>query len=181
MIPECVLELTPTLRLLASCFSLRHLSPTDNPTLSYSERQVALDKVVPKSSSPFLSNLLSVLSENGRLSQADRVFADFNTLMAAYRGELEVVVTSAEPLDSKTMNRLEKALKGSALADGKTLKFTNKVNPSVLGGLLVDIGDKTIDATAATRVNRYNSALARELVWRRVARQEHELTFAVGV
>lgn len=134
--------------------------PTENPTLSHSERQAALDKVVPSSS--ILSNLLSVLSENGRLSQADKVFADFNTLMAAYRGELEVIVTSAEPLDSKTMNRVEKALKGSSLADGKTLKFTNKVNPSVLGGLLVDIGDKTIDATAATRVNRYSSALARE-------------------
>ncbi|GMK53970.1 hypothetical protein CspeluHIS016_0105560 [Cutaneotrichosporon spelunceum] len=130
-----------------------------NPTLSASERQAALDKVVPKSQ-PYLSNLLSVLSENGRLSSAEKVFSDFNSLMSAYRGELEVVVTSAEALDSKTMARLEKALKGSALADGKTLKFTNKVNPSVLGGLLVDIGDKTIDATAATRVNRYNAALA---------------------
>lgn len=134
----------------------------DNPTLSFKERSEVLKKVLPSGSSPLLFNLLNVLSENGRLSQATKVFADFNQLMSAYRGELEVVVTSAEPLDSKTMNRLEKALKGSSLADGKTLTFTNKVNPSVLGGLLVDIGDKTIDVSAATRVNRYNSALNRE-------------------
>lgn len=84
--------------------------------------------------------------------------------MAAYRGELEVIVTSAEALDSKSMSRLEKALKGSQLAEGKTLKINNKVchsngrqvvrlrintrtdnqvNPSLLGGLLVDFGDKT--------------------------------------
>lgn len=63
--------------------------------------------------------------------------------MAAYRGELEVTVTSAEPLDQKSMARLEKALKGTEVAEGKTLKFNNRVQPSVLGGLLVDFGDKT--------------------------------------
>jgi hypothetical protein len=47
--------------------------------------------------------------------------------MSAYRGELEVIVTSAEALDSKSMSRLEKALKGSQLAEGKTLKINNKV------------------------------------------------------
>jgi len=47
--------------------------------------------------------------------------------MAAYRGELEVIVTSAENLDSKTMSRLEKALKGTSVADGKNLKLVNKV------------------------------------------------------
>jgi F-type H+-transporting ATPase subunit O len=47
--------------------------------------------------------------------------------MAAYRGELEVIVTSAEALDSKSMSRLEKALKGAQLAEGKTLKINNRV------------------------------------------------------
>lgn len=78
-------------------------------------------------------NLLSVLSENGRLSSAPRVFTDFNALMAAYRGELEVIVTSAEALDSKSMSRLEKALKGTQLAEGKQLKINNKVGPFVTG------------------------------------------------
>lgn len=140
------------------CLSVFHTS--ENPTLSFHERQAELDKVLPKGASPLLTNLLSVLSENGRLAQTPKVFADFHSLMAAYRGELEVVVTSAEPLDQRTMTRLEKALRGTAVADGKTLKFTNRVQPSVLGGLLVDFGDKTIDLTAATKVNRYNSALA---------------------
>lgn len=51
--------------------------------------------------------------------------------MAAYRGELEVIVTSAEALDSKSMSRLEKALKGAQLAEGKTLKINNRVGPVV--------------------------------------------------
>jgi F-type H+-transporting ATPase subunit O len=83
---------------------------------------------LPSSTSPILTNLLSVLSENGRLASAPKVFADFNTLMSAYRGELEVVVTSAEALDSKALNRLEKALKGTEVAQGKSLKISNRVS-----------------------------------------------------
>lgn len=136
--------------------------PTDNPTLSAAERAEALKGVVPSGSSPYLLNLLSVLSENGRLSSADKVFADFHTLIAAYRGEVEITITSAEPLDSKSLNRLEKAIKNTSVAEGKTLKFVNKVNPSILGGLVVDFGDKTIDLSAISKVNRFNAALARE-------------------
>lgn len=99
----------------------------ENPTLTAAERQKGLQSIVGSSSSPILLNLLNVLSENGRLSSASKVFADFNSLMSAYRGELEVIVTSAEALDSKSMSRLEKALKGSQLAEGKTLKINNKV------------------------------------------------------
>jgi F-type H+-transporting ATPase subunit O len=99
----------------------------ENPTLSASDRESQLSSIVPSGSSPILKNLLSVLSENGRLNQAPKVFEDFQTLIAAYRGELEVVVTSAEPLDSKALSRLEKALKGTEAAAGKTLKLTNRV------------------------------------------------------
>lgn len=136
--------------------------PTDNPTLSARERSEVLKSVVPSGTSPILFNLLSVLSENGRLGTATKVFEDFEKLMSAHRGELLVTVTSAEPLDNKSMSRLEKALKSSQVGQDKTLKFVNRVNPSVQGGLLVDLGDKTIDATAATRVNRFNQALAGE-------------------
>jgi F-type H+-transporting ATPase subunit O len=96
--------------------------------LTASERQKALQSLLGSNSSPILLNLLEVLSENGRLSSAPKVFADFNSLMSAYKGELEVIVTSAEALDSKSMSRLEKALKGAQLAEGKTLKINNKVS-----------------------------------------------------
>ncbi|OCF33489.1 ATP synthase F1, delta subunit [Kwoniella heveanensis CBS 569] len=105
-----------------------------NPTLSASERSSALSSVVPSGSSPILLNLLTVLSENGRLSSAPKVFADFNSLIAAYRGELEVVVTSAEPLDNKALNRLDKALKDTEIAKGKTLKVVNRVSDYASSG-----------------------------------------------
>ena len=119
---------------------------TENPTLTASERQKGLSGILP-SGSPILLNLLSVLSENGRLASAPRVFADFNSLMAAYRGELEVIVTSAEALDSKSMSRLEKALKGAQLAEGKTLKINNRVSGQA------SLGDDIIHETQGDKAD----------------------------
>ncbi len=48
--------------------------------------------------------------------------------MAAYRGELEVEVTSAEALDRTAMQRVDKALKATQMAQGKTLKIVNRVS-----------------------------------------------------
>ncbi|KAG8847215.1 ATP synthase F0 subcomplex subunit OSCP atp5 [Serendipita sp. 411] len=80
--------------------------------------------------------------------------------MSEYRGEANVVVTSASPLPKDIMTRLENSLKSSQAAQAaKTLKITNKVNPSVLGGIVVDFGDKTIDLSVASRVNKLNTLL----------------------
>lgn len=119
-----------------------------------------IDSLAPSSSSPILSNLLQVLASNGRLSLFPSIITDFSTLMSAHRGELVVTVTSAEPLGSSEMKRLEKALKASNAAQGKELRVVNKVNEGILGGLQVDFGDKTIDLSASSRVTKFGAALA---------------------
>jgi F-type H+-transporting ATPase subunit O len=93
-----------------------------------------------------------------------QVIEDFSTLMSAYHNELTVTVTTAEPLasSSKEMTRLEKAIKGAKIAEGKQVKIVNKVNPSILGGMMIDFGDKTIDLTASSKVTRFSAAIAGE-------------------
>ncbi|TFK78856.1 hypothetical protein K466DRAFT_606606, partial [Polyporus arcularius HHB13444] len=60
--------------------------------------------------------------------------------------------------------RLETLLKQSQAAQqAKSLKITNKVNPAVLGGVVVDFGDKTIDLSVASRVNKLNSLLTQSV------------------
>ena len=134
-----------------------------NPTLSIAERSKLIDSLA-SGSSPIITNLLQVLAANGRLSTFPSVITDFSTLMAAHRGQLVVTVTSAEPLAAggAEMKRLEKALKGTKIAQGKDLKLINRVNPGILGGLEVDFGEQTIDLSASSKVNKFNAALARE-------------------
>jgi len=105
-------------------------------------------------------NLLSVLSENGRLTETEHVIEGFNELVAKYKGELNVTVTSASPLPRDVLSRLESTLKQSQTAqEAKSLKLTNKVNPSVLGGLVVDFGEKTIDLSVSSRISKLNNLL----------------------
>jgi F-type H+-transporting ATPase subunit O len=83
-------------------------------------------------------------------------------------------------LDNKTLNRLETAVsKSSYVGQGKKLKVTNKVrfpldlfpcvfirtnmisqvNPEIVGGLVVEIGDRTIDLSVSSKVSRMNKLL----------------------
>jgi F-type H+-transporting ATPase subunit O len=158
-----------------------------NPTLSVQERKTALSGLFTKLESnkqpvsEITKNLLLVLSENGRLGETEGVIEGFNELVAQYRGELNVVVTSATPLAKDVLTRLETSLKQSqAGQQAKVLKLTNKasklyweylhdiddclqVNPSILGGLVVDFGEKTIDLSVQSRVTKLNNVLQRTL------------------
>ncbi|RDX45506.1 OSCP-domain-containing protein [Lentinus brumalis] len=138
-----------------------------NPTLSSNDRAAGLPAIYAaagKEVSDITKNLFGVLSENGRLVEAQGVIEGFNELVAKYKGELDVTITSAAPLPRDIQTRLETLLKQSQAAQqAKSLKITNKVNPAVLGGVVVDFGDKTIDLSVASRVNKLNSLLTQSV------------------
>ncbi|GAA5899003.1 hypothetical protein JCM8208_002974 [Rhodotorula glutinis] len=135
-----------------------------NPILSKDDRSSGIDALLkaaaPKGASDLTRNLFAVLAENGRLYDTDRVVDGFLEIMSAHRGEVKVVVTSAVPLDKDLQKRIEDSLKSSQVAQaGKNLVIENRVNEAVLGGLVVDFGDKTIDLSVASRVARLNQQL----------------------
>ncbi|TNY21886.1 OSCP/delta subunit of ATPase [Rhodotorula diobovata] len=135
-----------------------------NPILSSQDRTAGIDALLkaasPKGASDLTRNLFAVLSENGRLYETDKVVEGFLEIMSAHRGEVKVVVTSAVPLDKDLQKRIEDSLKSSQVAAaGKNLVIENRVNEAVLGGLVVDFGDKTIDLSVASRVARLNQQL----------------------
>ncbi|KAI5124400.1 hypothetical protein M0805_008285 [Coniferiporia weirii] len=141
-----------------------------NPLLSSNERTAGLEalfkagqKGAKEPVTDVTKNLFAILSENGRLSETPRVIEGFNELVSEYKGELEIVVTSASPLPKDVLSKLEASLKQSeAGKQAKVLKISNKVNASVLGGIVVDVGDKTIDLSVASRVTKLNTLLQPE-------------------
>ncbi|KAI8994038.1 OSCP, subunit 5 of the stator stalk of mitochondrial F1F0 ATP synthase [Trametes punicea] len=138
-----------------------------NPTLSVREREAGLPVIYAaagREPSEITKNLFVVLSENGRLVETQGVIEGFNELVANYKGELNVTITSAAPLPKDIQSRLETLLKQSQAAQqAKSLKITNKVNPAILGGVVVDFGDKTIDLSVASRVNKLNNLLSQSV------------------
>ncbi|KAL8721513.1 MAG: hypothetical protein Q9225_001812 [Loekoesia sp. 1 TL-2023] len=106
-----------------------------------------------------VKNFLKTLSDNNRLGILQGVCEKFATLMGAARGEMELTVTSAAKLDNKTLQRLETAVAKSEYSQGKKLKVVTKVNPDIMGGLVVEIGDRTIDLSVSSKIAKMNKLL----------------------
>ncbi|KAJ5671028.1 ATP synthase subunit 5, partial [Penicillium longicatenatum] len=132
------------------------------PTLSNADKaQIVqeLQKVAGADKADILKNFLETLAENNRLGSLEGVCEKFGTLMSAARGEIELSITSAQDLDTKTISRLEKAVAKSEYSQGKKLKVVTKVNPDLVGGLVVEIGDRTIDLSVSSKIAKMNKAL----------------------
>ncbi|MCJ1448436.1 MAG: ATP synthase F0 subcomplex subunit OSCP atp5 [Stictis urceolatum] len=106
-----------------------------------------------------VKNFLKTLADNNRLGILEGVCDKYTTLMGAARGEVEMTVTSAGKLDTKTLQRLESAVAKSEYSQGKKLKVVPKVNPDIMGGLIVEIGDRTIDLSVSSKISKMNKLL----------------------
>ncbi|KIH57962.1 ATP synthase F1, delta subunit [Ancylostoma duodenale] len=104
------------------------------------------------------TNFLGLLAENGRLSKLEAVVASYEHIMRAHRGELFVQVTSAEPLSKSHESALSDALHKMAKS-GQKLNVTYTVKPSIMGGLVVTIGDKYVDLSIASRIKKLKETL----------------------
>ncbi|KAI6183052.1 ATP synthase subunit O, mitochondrial [Aphelenchoides bicaudatus] len=122
-----------------------------NPTLNRIKKQTALKEVLKSAGvSNDSQQFFGVLAENGRLGLLGEVIKSFEEIVSANRGDLTVQVVSAEELNSSSKKQIADALgKGS-----KKVSITYEVRPNILGGLIVQIGDKLLDMSIASRVKK---------------------------
>ena len=79
-------------------------------------------------------------------------------MMSVHRGEVPCTVTTASPLDEATLTELKTVLK-SFLCKGQVLKLEVKVDPSIMGGMIVRIGEKYADMSAGTKIQKLSRAM----------------------
>ncbi|SJM87873.1 probable ATP synthase subunit 5, mitochondrial [Zygosaccharomyces bailii] len=131
-----------------------------NPSLPSQDRTVIVDTLCTEKLDGTVANLLKVLAENNRLDILPKISTQFTVLTDAYNGLVKATVISAQPLDSKSFKRIEKAVAQSCLVgSSKTLKLVNDVRPEIQGGLIVELGDKTVDLSVAAKLQKLNKAL----------------------
>ncbi|EDU48541.1 AtpH F0F1-type ATP synthase delta subunit mitochondrial oligomycin sensitivity protein [Pyrenophora tritici-repentis] len=161
--------LDPTAKSLQNLQSVFQRDPKLNdilhaPSLSVSDKQQIVQELQKHiggaDKEGIVKNLLTTLAENNRLGVLQGIVEKFSVLMGAHRGEVELVVTSAAPLDNRTISRLEAAIKNSQyVTSGQTLKVVPKVNPEIRGGLIVEIADRTIDLSVSSKMAKMNKLL----------------------
>ena len=96
------------------------------------------------------TKFLGVLAQNRRLSKAPAVITAFRAMAAEHRGETFATVTTAHPLSADQLSALKAKLKGRV---GRDVSVTAKVEPAILGGLIVKIGSQMIDSSIRTKLN----------------------------
>lgn len=99
---------------------------------------------------PLTTNFLGVLAQNRRLGQLPAVIRAYETLLSNHKGEARAEVTSAHPLTKTQITALAKSLKARI---GRDVAVDTKVDPAILGGLVVKIGSQMIDSSIRTRLN----------------------------
>ncbi|PSK36080.1 ATP synthase subunit 5, mitochondrial [Elsinoe australis] len=133
------------------------------PSLSAEDKNSIVNELlntVGASGNATVKNFMQTLAENNRLGVLEGVCEKFGTLMGAYRGEVELTITSATQLDAKVLRQIETAVsKSQFVGQGKKLKVVPKVNPEIRGGLVVEVGDRTIDLSVASKMAKMNKLL----------------------
>jgi len=101
-------------------------------------------------------NFLGVLARNRRLWALPHIVESFNAKLAARRGEATAEVVSAIPLDHEQLAAVKDSVSRYA---GKAVLLKTSVDPNLLGGLVVRIGSRMVDASLRTRLQQLELAM----------------------
>jgi F-type H+-transporting ATPase subunit delta len=128
-----------------------------SPVISADEQSKALAAVSAKAGiSGVAANFLGLVARNRRLFVVSEMIKNYRQLCAKSRGEVDAEVTSAMPLTDAQTAALKQVLKASA---GSDVVLSAKVDPSLLGGLVVKIGSRMIDSSLKTKLANLSVAL----------------------
>ena len=105
---------------------------------------------------PLTSNFLGVLARNGRKSELKKIIRSYRRIAADHRGEISAEVTSAHPLKDDQLAALKARLKERA---GRDVTIDARVDPEILGGIVIKLGSEMIDASTRTKLNRLAKAM----------------------
>ncbi|EAQ77456.1 ATP synthase F1 subunit delta [Blastopirellula marina] len=117
-----------------------------SPRITHDERLQILDKAFAGRMSPTLLTFLKVLSGHNRLYCLREIQRAFHLLVGEKRGRVDVKVTSAQPLSEQSFASVSARLRETL---GKDVEVLTSVNPALIGGLIVRIGDTVIDGSVA--------------------------------
>merc|ERR1711912_217276 len=131
----------------------------NNPSIPKGAKQAAVADLMKKSGFvESTQNFFSVLAENGRLSETSNIISKFEELQRAAKGELYAEVTVADELTKEQKKSVEASLK-SFMSEGQKVSVDFQVKPEILGGLVVNVGDKHINMSILSRIQQLTNVL----------------------
>jgi ATP synthase F1 delta subunit len=130
-----------------------------NPQLEHHVKSSALEQLLGGEDA-LVRNFLMLLAEKNRAGQIDEIAREFERLVAEEQGILDVELTTAVELSDEEARQVIRQIEQ---ASGRKVEATRRVDPDLIGGIVLQAGSLRLDASVRGRLNR----LRRELVQRR--------------
>ena len=128
-----------------------------SPIFSAEEQSRALSAILQNATiSGLAAQFLSVLTANRRLFAVGDVIRAYRALVARFKGEITADVTVAQELSAANLDALKTALKS---VTGKDVDLRVKVDPAIIGGLVVKLGSRMVDSSLRTKLNSIKHAM----------------------
>ncbi|MDX6704039.1 MAG: F-type H+-transporting ATPase subunit delta [Baekduia sp.] len=127
------------------------------PYFSTAEKEEGLGKLLD-GVDPVVENFLKLMIENHRVPAIFRVRREFEALYDEENKLLPVTITSAVELDEATVKSIGDAI---GQQTGQQIQLTSTVDPDVLGGLIVRVGNSILDASIRNRLENLRRSVAR--------------------
>jgi F-type H+-transporting ATPase subunit delta len=148
-------DLAKFLALLGESADLKRL--VRSPVFTADVQVKALDAILAAAGiGGTAANFLRLVARNRRLFAVSDIIRDFNLLVASHKGEVSAQVTVAEPLSAARLAEVKAAL---AEVTGKDVVVDVKVDPSIIGGLVVKLGSRMIDTSLRTKLHAIRNAM----------------------
>lgn len=123
-----------------------------SPVFSKEDQARALSAVLAKANIVgTTANFLKLVASKRRLFAVEKMISDFNTLVDMDRGVARAEVTVAEKLSDKNLQALNAALQ--EVSGGKSVEVDVKVDPDIIGGIVVKLGSRMVDSSLKTKLN----------------------------
>jgi F-type H+-transporting ATPase subunit delta len=127
-----------------------------SPRVAFEAKEQLLDRAFGGKLSPQLLNFLKVVVRRGRFDAVRAVQRAAHKLHNELRGRVEVRLTTAEPLDRATSDMITSKLTGSL---GREIDLKIRVDPQIIGGAVIRVGDTVYDGSIANQLNQLRSEL----------------------
>ena len=129
-----------------------------SPVFGADEQLKALSAILAKAGIKGLAaNFLRVITSNRRLFAVRDMIRAYRVLVARHKGEVSAQITVAEQLNDKNLDALKSALK--SVTGGKEIDLDVKVEPAIIGGLIVKVGSRMVDSSLRTKLNAIKFAM----------------------
>jgi F-type H+-transporting ATPase subunit delta len=141
--------------LLKESADLRRL--VQSPVFSSDEQLSAVSAVIARAGITGLAaNFIRLVAQNRRLFAIESIILTYRQMVAKARGELTAEVTVAEPLSDARMQDVRDTLREIT---SKDVKINVTVDPKIIGGIIVQLGSRMVDASLRTKLSAIQHAM----------------------